>query len=63
MTKTFVFVYVNNKGADQTAHLPSLISTFVIRCLNVKHSLISMSEISGFWLASPATSSLLISFY
>ena len=63
MTKTVVFVYVNNKGADQTVHLHSLVSTFVVHCLDGKLSLISMSEISGFWLASPATSSLLISFY
>ena len=25
--------YANNKGADQPAHLRSLISTFVVRCL------------------------------
>ena len=28
--KTYLFLYMNNKGADQTAHLPSLISTFVV---------------------------------
>ena len=26
--------YVNNKGADQPAHTRSLISTFVVRCLD-----------------------------
>ena len=26
--------YANNKGADQTAHLRSLISAFVVRCLD-----------------------------
>ena len=29
-----VFVNVNNKGADQPAHPRSLISAFVVRCLD-----------------------------
>ena len=31
--KTCLCHYVNNKDADQSAHLHSLISVFVIRCL------------------------------
>ena len=44
--------YVNNKGADQPAHLRSLISTFVVHCLNNIIPLVSISEISGLYLAS-----------
>ena len=40
--------YVNNKGADQPAHPRSLISTFVIRCLDSIISLVSLFAIS--WL-------------
>ena len=29
-----VLIYANNKGADQPAHPRSLISTFVVRCLD-----------------------------
>ena len=32
--KTYFSVYMNNKGADQTAHLRSLIRTIVVHCLN-----------------------------
>ena len=35
--------YVNNKGADQPVHSRSLISAFVVRCLD---SVISLAEIS-----------------
>ena len=38
--------YANNKGADQTAHPRSLISAFVIRCLDSIISLESIAEIS-----------------
>ena len=38
--------YANNKGADQPAHPRSLISTFVVRCLDSTISLVSRSEIS-----------------
>ena len=34
MEKTYFMPYVNNKGADQPAHPRSLISTFVVRCLD-----------------------------
>ena len=46
--------YANNKGADQPAHLRSLISTFVVRCLDSIIPLVSISEISSLYLASVA---------
>ena len=39
--------YVNNKGADQPAHPRSLISTFVVRCLDSIIPLVSISELSS----------------
>ena len=42
--------YANNKGADQPAHPHSLISTFVVRCLDSIMALVSISEISRFEL-------------
>ena len=39
--------YAKNKGADQPAHPRSLISTFVVRCLDSIISLVSISEISS----------------
>ena len=39
--------YANNKGADQPAHPHSLISTFVVRCLDNIISQVSISEISS----------------
>ena len=41
-----VMSYANNKGADQPAHPRSLISAFVIRCLDSIISLDSIAEIS-----------------
>ena len=46
--------YANNKGADQPAHPHNLISTFVVLCLGSIIPLVSMSEISSFYLASVA---------
>ena len=46
--------YAKNKGADQPAHLRSLISTFVFRCLDSIISLVSIYEISSLYLASVA---------
>ena len=43
--KTCLMPYANNKGADQPAHLRSLISTFVVRCLD---SMICILAISSF---------------
>ena len=42
-----VLPYANNKDADQPAHLRSLISVFVIRCLDSIMPLVSISEISN----------------
>ena len=56
-TKTFFFglmPYGNNKGADQPAHLHSLISAFVVCSLDRLIPLVSISEISGLYLASVA---------
>ena len=55
--KMCLMSYANNKGADQTAHPRSLISAFVVRCLDNITSLDSIAEISrlaaqaGFCLA------------
>ena len=38
--------YSNNKGADQPAHPRSLISAFVVRCLDSIISLLAIAEIS-----------------
>ena len=46
--------FANNKGADQPAHLRSLISTFVIHLLESIISKLAMSEISIFLLVSAA---------
>ena len=43
--------YAKNKGADQSAHPRSLISAFVVRCLDSIIPLVSLSEISGLYLA------------
>ena len=45
--KNLFLPYANNKGADQPAHPRSLISTFVVRCLDSILSLVSISEISS----------------
>ena len=36
--KVCIMPYANNKGADQPAHPRSLISTFVVRCLDTRVS-------------------------
>ena len=46
--------YANNKGADQPAHQRSLISAFVIHCLDSVMSLVSVTKISSLMLASVA---------
>ena len=46
--------YANNKGADQPAHPRSLISTFVVRCLEGIIPLVSTPIISSLQLASVA---------
>ena len=44
--KMCLMSYANNKGADQPAHPRTLISTFVVRCLDSIISLDSIVEIS-----------------
>ena len=46
--------YVNNKGADQPAHPRSLISAFVVRCLDSIIPLLAIAEISRLKLGSVA---------
>ena len=53
MRKPFV-QYANTRGVDKPAHSCSLISTFVVRCLDGKIPLVSLSEISSPYLASVA---------
>ena len=49
-----VMQYANNKGADQPAHLRSLISAFVVGGLDSIIPLVSISKISSLCLASVA---------
>ena len=49
-----VMSYANNKGADQPAHPRSLLSTFVVCCLDSIISLESIAEISRPYVASVA---------
>ena len=46
--------FANNKGTDQTAHLHSLISAFVVRSLESITSRLATGEISIFLLVSVA---------
>ena len=46
--------YANNKGTDHPAHQRSLISAFVVRCLDSVMSLVSSSQISSLMLAPVA---------
>ena len=44
--KTCLIPYANNKGADQPAHPRSLISAFVVRCLDSVVPILAKSKIS-----------------
>ena len=46
MKKPVCHMRTNNKGADQPAHPRSLISTFMVRCLEGIITLVSISKIS-----------------
>ena len=46
--------YTNNKSADQPAHPRSLISTFVVRCLDSMICILAISKVSRVYLASIA---------
>ena len=43
--KTCLISYANNKGADQPAHPRSLISTFVVRCLDSMICILAISKV------------------
>ena len=42
--KTCLMPYANNKGADQPAHPRSLISTFVVNCLDCMIRILAISK-------------------
>ena len=46
--------YANNKGAGQPAHPHSLISAFIVRCVDIVMSLVSVTKISSLMLDSVA---------
>ena len=46
--KTCLKPYANNKVADQPAHPRSLISTFVVRCLDSMICILAISKVSRF---------------
>ena len=46
--KTCLMPYANNKDADQPAHPCSLISTFVVRCLDSMICALAISKVSRF---------------
>ena len=52
--KMCLMSYANNKGAGQAAHPRSLISTFVVRCLDSMICILAISKVSRFKLASVA---------
>ena len=49
-----LYAYANMKGGAHPVHLPSLISTFVVRCLHGIIPLVSILEISSLKVASVA---------
>ena len=46
--------YAKNTGANQPAHPHSLISTFVVRCLDSMICILAISKVSRFYLATIA---------
>ena len=42
--------YLNNEGADQPVHPCSLISTFVVRCIDSLICILAISKVSRFLL-------------
>ena len=56
--KTCIWGFANNKGADQPAHLRSLISAFVIRFLESIICKLATDDISFFQLVSVAETGL-----
>ena len=56
--KTCLMPYANNKGADQLEHARSLISTFVVRCLDSMMCILAITKVSRLYLAEWAGLSL-----
>ena len=52
--ENLLMLFANNKGPDQPAHPRSLISTFVVRCLDSIIPLVYISAILSLYLASEA---------
>ena len=50
----YLMPYANNKGADQPAHPRSLISTFVVCCLDSMIRILALAKVSRFKLVSVA---------
>ena len=46
--KMGLMAYANNKGAEQPAHARSLISTFVVHCLDSMMCILTIYEVSRF---------------
>ena len=46
--KMCLMLYANNKGADQPMHPCSLISIFVVRCLDSMICIFAISKVSRF---------------
>ena len=46
--KMCLIPYANNKGADQPAHPCSMISTFVVHCLDSMICILALSKVSRF---------------
>ena len=46
--KMCLMPYANNKGADQHAHLRSLIGALVVRCLDSMICILALSKVSRF---------------
>ena len=44
--KTSLMPYANNRGTDQSAHPRSLISAFIVRCLDSMTHILDISKIS-----------------
>ena len=49
-----LMAYANNRGADQPVHPRSLISTFVVPCLDSMTCILAPSKLTRFKLASVA---------
>ena len=46
--KTCLMPYANNNGADKPAHPRSLISTFIVHCIDSMICILAISKVSRF---------------